>query len=174
VAQICHQLRSASNGGDMSFSEISEVIPWLELAHDQGQDLEAPQYGNDEGLPRFFKTHAWNDHCPKFPKTIVVFRNPCDVMLSFYNFFEDWFFEKGEVSLEAFANEFWLNRGVPQSRLQNASYFIHLLSWYRRKDDPGVLILFFEDLLEDLESQIQRVARFVSSDQVSTRYQTRC
>jgi hypothetical protein len=174
VAQICHQLRSASNGGDMSFSEISEVIPWLELAYDQGQDLEAPQYGNDQDLPRFFKTHAWNDHCPKFSKTIVVLRNPNDVMLSFYDFFEDWFFEKGAVSSEAFANEFWLSRGVPQSRLQNASYFIHLLSWYRRKDDPGVLILFFEDLLEDLESQIQKVARFVSSDQVSMRYQITC
>ena len=42
-----------------------QVVPWLELAHDQGQDLYAPQYGEAEGLPRLFKTHAWEGHCPK-------------------------------------------------------------------------------------------------------------
>lgn len=49
----------------MSFGEISEAVPWLELAHDQGQDLAAPQYGHTEGKPRVFKTHAWEPHCPK-------------------------------------------------------------------------------------------------------------
>jgi len=29
----------------MDFEEISEVVPWIELAHDQGQDLEKPQQG---------------------------------------------------------------------------------------------------------------------------------
>lgn len=49
----------------MTFDEISDVVPWFELAHDQGQDLYAAQYGNKEGLPRVFKTHAWHGHCPK-------------------------------------------------------------------------------------------------------------
>jgi hypothetical protein len=151
----------------MSFSEISEVVPWLELAQDQGQELEAPQYGNDQDMPRFFKTHAWEPHCPNFPKVIVVLRNPEDVVLSFYKFFEDWFFEPGSVSLGAFAEEFWLARGVPSSKMQNASYFVHLISWYKKRDDPNVLILCFEDLLEDLESEVRRVARFVSTDKVS-------
>ena len=150
----------------MTFEEISEVVPWLELAHDVGQDLEAPQYGHDNDLPRIFKTHAWEEHCPPFPKVIVVLRNPEDVLLSFYNFFEGWFFEPGSISLDAFANEFWLARGVPASRMQNASYFIHLISWYKRKDDPGVLILFFEDLKDDLRVQVQRVAQHISADKV--------
>jgi hypothetical protein len=38
--RVCHQLRSASNSGSMSFSRISEVVPCLELAHGQGQELE--------------------------------------------------------------------------------------------------------------------------------------
>lgn len=53
----------------MSLTQCSslfrQVVPWLELAHDQGQDLYAAQYGHEEGLPRVFKTHAWYDHCPK-------------------------------------------------------------------------------------------------------------
>jgi hypothetical protein len=131
----------------MTFSEISEVVPWLELASDQGQDLDAPQYGDAEMLPRFFKTHAWEPHCPKFSKVIVVLRNPFDVLKSFYKFFEGWVFEPGTVSMDAFAREFWLARDVPTSKMQNASYFIHLLSWYKRRGDPGVLILFFGKLL---------------------------
>ena len=150
----------------MSFSEISEVVPWLELAHDQGQDLEAPQYGHDQGLPRFFKTHVWEPYCPRFSKVIVVLRNPFDVVKSFYHFFEDWFFEPGSLSSEAFAKEFWLARGIPSNPMQNASYFHHLLSWYKRKADPGVLIVFYEDLKENLRLQVKRIARFVSNDKV--------
>jgi len=150
----------------MTFEEISAAVPWLELAYDQGQDLEAPQYGHEEGMPRFFKTHAWEEHCPKFSKVVVVLRNPEDVLVSFYRFFEDWFFEPGSISLDAFAREFWLARGVPPSKMQNASFFVHLVSWYKRKDDPNVLIVLFEDLKEDLRSQVQRVARFISTDKV--------
>lgn len=153
----------------MSFEEITEVVPWLELAFDQGQHLDAPQYGHNEEMPRIFKTHAWEEHCPKFPKTIVVFRHPEDVVWSFYKFFEGWFFEPYTISLDAFAKEFWLARGIPTTKMQNASYFVHLISWYKRKDDPNVLILFFEDLKSDLSSQVQRVAKFISTEKVKNK-----
>ena len=148
----------------MSFQEISEVVPWLELAWDQGQNLEDKQYGEDEGKPRFFKTHAWEKHCPKFKKTIVVLRHPYDVLKSFYNFFEGWFFEAGTISLEEFAQEFWLARDVPTNRMQNASYFVHLTSWYERRDDPSVLFVFFEDMKDNLRKEVARIAEFVSND----------
>ena len=38
MQQIVHQLRS---GGDMSFEEISDVVPYVELAYDVEIDLEA-------------------------------------------------------------------------------------------------------------------------------------
>lgn len=163
MQQICHQLRSGPDG-DMDFIEISEVVPWLELAYDQGQDLNATQYGDDDGIPRIFKSHAWYDHCPKGCKVIVVIRDPMDVVMSFYNFFEDWFFERGQVSLEEFAHEFWLSRGVPTSKMNNASYFVHLISWYQHRNDRNVLFVCFEDLKEDLEKQVRRVAEFMSTD----------
>lgn len=163
MQQICHQIRAADHGGDTSFNEIGEVVPWLELAQDQGQDLESRQYGEKDGKPRLFKTHAWEEHCPRFPKTIVVVRNPYDVLVSFYRFFEDWFFEAGSLPLDAFAEEFWLARDRPTSRMQNASYFVHLTSWYERRDDKGVLFVFFEDMKENLENEVQRVAGFLST-----------
>jgi hypothetical protein len=170
MQQICHQLRS---NGDMNFDEISRVVPWIELAFDQGQDLEAPQWNNNAEacntgqvpVPRLFKTHAWADHCPPFSKTIVVLRRPEDVVVSFYRFFSGWFFEPGTISLDAFSDEFWLARGIPSSKMQNASYFHHLISWYKRRNEQGILIVFFEDLKENLATQVERIAKFISTEQ---------
>lgn len=49
--------------------------------------------------------------------------------------------------------------------MQNASYFVHLISWYKRRNDPGVLFVCFEDLKGDLAKQVARIATFLSSDQ---------
>lgn len=154
----------------MGFEEISAVVPWIELAYDQGQDLAADQTPHDPRLPRFFKTHCWYDHCPPFPKTIVVLRDPHDVVLSFYRFFEGWFFAPGSITLDAFAEEFWLGRGVPDdSKMQNASYFVHLVSWYQRavieaNNDRKILLVCFEDLKADLPKATQKIARFISNE----------
>lgn len=96
-----------------------------------------------------------------------------DVLLSFYKFFENWFFEEGTLSLDSFAQEFWLARGVPTSRMNNASYFVHLVSWYERRHDPDVLLLCYEDLKDNLKPQVRRIARFISTDQVRTQTQKR-
>ena len=173
VQQICHQIRCAlvAPQRGMDFDEISSVVPWIELAHDLGQNLHGEQvpFATPENFPRFFKTHCWYNHCPRFPKTIVVLRDPCDVLTSFYSFFEGWFFDAGSIDIETFANEFWLSRGVPDdSMTQNASYFVHLISWYEQhhgKESSNILLVFFEDLQDDLEHQIRRIAKFISNDQ---------
>ena len=68
MCQIMHSLRSR---GDMSFEEISNTIPCIEVAHDIGiTDLQA-----DQGYrPRCFKTHFWYPDCPKGGRYIVVVR----------------------------------------------------------------------------------------------------
>jgi hypothetical protein len=40
MQQILHQLRS---GGDMSFDEISDVVPYIEQAYDTEINLDAEQ-----------------------------------------------------------------------------------------------------------------------------------
>jgi Sulfotransferase domain len=90
-----------------------------------------------------------------------------DVLVSFYYFFEDWFFESGSISLEEFAQEFWLQRGVPSSKMENASYFVHLVSWYKLRRDANTLIICYEDMKENLERQVRRVAKFMSTNTVS-------
>lgn len=69
VLQIVHGLRS---GGDMSFDELSTVIPCIEMAYDAGyKDLDKHQ----GFLPKVFKTHTWYQDCPKAPtKCIFIVR----------------------------------------------------------------------------------------------------
>ena len=167
VQQIVHQLRSR---GSMDFEEISIPVPWIEMAHDLGQDLDAEQ----GFTPRAFKTHCWYDHCPKAKgaKYIVVVRDPHDVALSFFSFFQGWFFQPGEVSLDEFIRGFWLARGVPASPMQNASYFHHLVSWWQHRTNPDVLFLFYEDLKSDLPAHVAKIAAFLELDDAEARCKT--
>ena len=155
MQQILHQLRS---GGDMSFDEISDVVPYIEHAYDVEINLDAEQ----QYQPRCYKSHKWYPDCPKGAKYIAICREPCATFFSFFNFYNGWFFERGQVSLHEFIEDYLLiDMSVPKSKLQLASYFVHLLSWWKHRNDPNVLFLFFEDMKDDLESAIRTVAAFI-------------
>jgi hypothetical protein len=151
MQQIVHGLRT---GGDMDFSEITAVAPWIEMAHDMGIDLDAEQAAE----PRAFKTHWRGDEVPQGCRYITVIRDPRDVAVSFYYFFEDWMFETGSIALNEFVRDFF----VPGSR--SGRYWEHLLSWweYRTRDDT--LLLSFEDMKADLPGTVRRVAAFLQLD----------
>lgn len=122
---------------------------WCHSSHGQGR------------FHRVFKTHCWYTHVPKGARYIVVVRDPKDVAVSFFKFIQGWFFEPGAVTLDQFVREFWLSRSQPESPMQNASYFHHLLSWWQQRENPGVLWLFYEDLKEDLPREVLRIADFM-------------
>ncbi|MCP5155245.1 MAG: sulfotransferase domain-containing protein [Ectothiorhodospiraceae bacterium] len=147
VQQIVHGLRT---GGAMDFAEITAAVPWLELAHDMGIDVEAEQ----AAAPRAFKTHLAYDRVPKGARYVYVIRDPRDVLVSLYRFLEGWFFERGTISLETFALEHFL-QGTRSGR-----YWEHLRSWWPMRDRPEVLFLAYEDMLLDLEGTVRRIAEF--------------
>lgn len=148
LQQIVHSLRT---GGDLDFDDISRVVPWLETALDLGIDLEAPQ----RGTPRAFKSHLAGDAVPPGARYIVATRDPRDAMVSAHKFFEGWFFEPGAISVETLARAHFL---------ATRDYFTHLASWWRRRDDPGVLLLAYEHMLRDANATVQRVATFIGID----------
>ena len=154
LQQIVHQL---STGGDMDFGDVIEVVPVVEFAHDLQQDLEAEQ----KGFPRCFKTQYWYPYCPKGGRYIWCVREPCAVAYSYFNMLQSWFFQPGEVSVEDFVKEMWLTQGEPQRLTDEASYFHHLASWWPHRNDPNVLLVFYEDLKECYESSVRSVAEFM-------------
>ena len=144
MQQIVHGLRTR---GSMDFDEISRVVPWLEMAHDCGIDIDAPQVAH----PRAFKSHSTLDKVPKGGKYIVVIRDPSDALVSDYHFMEGMFFEKGTISLETFAREeYFPGRNIHK----------HILAFWDRRNDEDVLPLCYENLKADLPANLKRIAEF--------------
>ncbi|CAB3991317.1 sulfotransferase domain-containing [Paramuricea clavata] len=112
-------------------------------------------------IVRCYKTHTWYPYCPNGAKYIVIYREPCAAFYSRFNYLKDWIFQPGELSLHEFVKDFLLAHDVPKSKMKNASYFVHLLSWCEHRNDSNVLFLFFEDMKDDLESVVRMVAAFI-------------
>ena len=148
LQQMVHSLRT---GGDLAFDDISQVVPWIETAHDLGLDLDAEQRAE----PRAFKSHlAWHD-VPKGARYIVAVRDPRDALVSAYRFFEGWFFEPGSISIEALGRARFV---------EDRGYYTHLASWWPRRHDAEVLLLAYELMRNDPEGTVRRVARFIGLD----------
>lgn len=148
MQQIVHGLRSR---GDMTFGEISEVIPFIEVAYDCGIDLNGPQ----AFTPRAFKTHMSADELPAGARYIVVLRDPMDACVSFFNFMNGWYLEPGAVSLETFTEEYFFELSG------GSRYWTHLCSWWERRSSETVRLFCFEDIKQDPASHVRRVAEFM-------------
>lgn len=155
VQQIVHQLRS---GGDMSFGEICEVVPWLGLAYDSG--IDPLDQGGYE--PRVFKTHLNWSRIPKGAQYIYVVREPVATLRSFYSFFEGWMFEPGSISVAEFAAE-WFMAGTG-----SGSYWNFIVEWWPQLANDDVLAMTYEDMIADSADAVRRVADFMGIDDAST------
>ena len=91
----------------------------------------------------------------------MIYREPCAVAYSLFNFMSDWFFQRDEITLDEFVLDFFLAFGKPQSEMDRPSYFEHLVSWWGHRNDPNVLFLFYEEMKEDLETAVKAIALFM-------------
>ena len=151
LQQTVHGLRT---GGSMDFDEITQVVPWLELAHDMGVDPDAEQVA----VPRVFKSHLAFDDVPRGARYLNAIRDPGDVLLSLYRFFDGWRMERGAIGLDDFALEFFLRREGARG------YWQHVLSWWQARGRDDVLLLCYEDMHEDLAAAVARIAVFIGID----------
>lgn len=151
VQQIVHGLRTR---GNMNFEEVSQVIPWVEMAHYLGLDLAAPQPGGFCA----FKSHLSWMQIPKGGRYIVSFRAPKDALVSLYNFVNGYWWQTNSVSITEFARTFYL---VYQDGNWDSSYWGHLVSWWEQRHQPHVLLLSYEGMKADLPATIETIARFL-------------
>ena len=147
LQQTFHTLRTR---GDMDFDDISRVVPWIETAKALGLDINAPQRAE----PRGFKSHLTFERLPKGARYVVSLRNPKDALVSMYRFMEGWFLEPGAVSIAEFA------KGMLTERNDGSGYWNHLVSWWGQRDNPDVLLLSYEHMTADPETNVRRLAAF--------------
>lgn len=151
LQQIVHGLRTR---GDMNFEDVSQVIPWLEMAHYEGLDLAAPQ----PGCFRAFKSHLSWTKIPKGGRYIVSFRAPKDALVSFYNFVNGYWWQAGTVSISEFARARYLPY---QDEQWDGSYWGHLVSWWEQRHHPHVLLLAYEGMKANLPATVETIAHFL-------------
>lgn len=157
MQQILHQLRT---GGDPEFTDIDEVVPWLERrrpGRTWRRVLEAFEAIPD---PRVFKTHCTWEQTPgrDTARLILTLRDPRDCCVSFYHHLMDMSDttlaasgHRRPASLEAHVDE-WLAFGA---------WFRNVTSWWPQRGRENVLILRYLDLKADLPGSLGRIADFL-------------
>ncbi|MEM7738423.1 MAG: sulfotransferase domain-containing protein [Deinococcota bacterium] len=90
---------------------------------------------------------------------MCAFRNPKDAFISFYRFFENYFFEPDSISLEELFQWRW-----PRDSLAEKGYWQHLRSWWEQRTNEDVLLFCYEDMKADLAGTIKRIAHFMGID----------
>ncbi|XP_044165976.1 sulfotransferase 1C2-like isoform X4 [Acropora millepora] len=113
--------------------------------------------------PRFMKCHfpyhllPMSQNEANRSKYIYVARNPKDVAVSYFHFVRTFGPDSDfNGTFENFANFFVNGKG---------SYGLwsdHVLPWWKRRNDPHILFLKYEDLKKDLYVNVRRVSEFLN------------
>lgn len=109
--------------------------------------------------PRLIKTHLPLKLLPKDinkAKVIYVARNPKDTAVSYYHFCK---------LLKTFSGEFdFFLKLFVNHKVGYAPWWQHVLDFWNIKDDPNVLFITYEDMCEDMEGNIRKIAEFLGKN----------
>ncbi|XP_062389609.1 sulfotransferase 6B1-like [Sardina pilchardus] len=123
-----------------------------------------------EASPRLMATHLHPDEMhPSFrekkAKTLVMWRNPKDTLVSFYHFMN-----KNPVLPNVEWDKFFSD--FMSGEVIYGSYFDHAEAWEKLFNDPTVKMITFEDMKEDLTRGIRDVSRFFGFSLTEEQIQT--
>lgn len=152
VMHICHQVRM--KGLEPDFTDQLDVITWIE-ASQRLYGLE-PASKPQPARPHIFVTHLSHLLIPRGGKLICCYRDQKDAVLSAYHFLNSKLCLKGRVLMPTFADLYL--------ELQVKKHLDDLIVWWEHRNDKNVLLLFFDDLKEDHEGCVRRIAKFMGVD----------
>ena len=152
-------------------ARLTELSPWLDFL---GTPLDSVVARLDsQQHRRFIKTHTPLDGIPLDPRAtyIVVARNPLDAAVSAYHQGHNLDRERmreltgqAQPTTTSLSEHAWLLAWIdadpdPREHLDSLPGFAHHLSdaWTRR-DEPNVFLVHYQDLTDDLEGEMRRIA----------------
>jgi len=136
------------NDRDPEFDHISDVMPFLEESLRHNQPL------HDLASPRILKTHLPCRQVRAWPgKYLYVVRDGRDVLISYFHFYRSY------VNSSRSFDDFFAN--FLAGRVLYGSWFQHVAAWQGYRNDPSVLFLRYEDLIENVEASIRKIALFL-------------
>ncbi|XP_015356023.1 amine sulfotransferase-like [Marmota marmota marmota] len=113
--------------------------------------------------PRLFASHLPYYLVPKGlknkkAKILYIYRNPKDVLVSFFHF-SNWVARlKPSDTFENFM-EMFLDGQVMGSR-----WFDHIRGWYEHRHDFNIQFMSYEDMKKDLRSAVLKICRFLEKE----------
>ena len=133
-------------GHQVTFANIETIIPDA-TALSSRELKRVPR-------PRLIKTHEYFE--PRYRKVIYLVRDPRDVVLSLYNFRRKYRSVADSYPIEQYVAERFLPGDL------DVSWGEHVGSWLgTRMNQPGFLLVRYEDLLQDPRRELCRLAGFL-------------
>ncbi|XP_042912558.2 sulfotransferase ssu-1-like [Parasteatoda tepidariorum] len=134
-------------------SDLHAKAPFLEMS---GVDFVEKMM-----RPGPIKTHLPFHLTPfsKDAKYIYVTRNPKDCCVSFYHHMRNSPGFKFNGTFDEFFELFI------SGKIDFGDYFDNLLSWYPHRNDPNVLFVTYEELQEDIDAAILKMASFIDDEE---------
>jgi len=146
----------------VSFDNIERLIPDAEA--------QSSTYLRRIPRPRVIKTHQYFDH--RYPRVIYIVRDPRDVAVSYYHFARKYRHITDQCSLQEFVFDF------VHGRLNSASWGTwaeNVGTWLAARDgDPRFLLLTYEDLSRQTETELRKIAGFLGVDNSPQRLRDVC
>ncbi|XP_004614069.2 amine sulfotransferase-like [Sorex araneus] len=113
--------------------------------------------------PRLFSSHLPYYLVPnglknKKAKIVYVYRNPKDVMTSFFHFSN--LVVKLEVaeSIQSYMNTFL------DGKVIGSIWFDHVKGWYEHRHKFNILFVSYEEMKKDLKSAVQKICKFLGKE----------
>ena len=141
---------------EISFSNIDEKIPDIYQTSDRYL-LNLPR-------PRLIKSHEYFD--PRYKKVICIVRDPRDVLVSNYYHYLKYTFQENVESLEEFGEKFVCgDYEIFPNKNRFGSWKDNVGSWLGAKEgNSDFLLIRYEDLKEDCEYHLGKIAKFLGAD----------
>jgi len=136
-------------------AQINLACPWLEET--------AQDYIDKMSSPRVLKTHdkwAWVPKA-KGVRYIYCYRNPKDVCVSYYHHMKTF---RGHYECDLTMAEFYDQVFIGENTAEQGSYFTHIAEWLQQSSNESILFLTYEDMVEDLSREVEKIAQFLKVD----------
>ncbi|XP_032071472.1 amine sulfotransferase-like isoform X1 [Thamnophis elegans] len=113
--------------------------------------------------PRVFTSHLPYNLVPeglqnRRAKIIYVLRNPKDVLVSSYHFFQRPVGIQSIKDFDTFLENFLVGK------VFGGSWLDHVKGWYAHKDDFNILFLSYEEMKKDLRSSVLKICNFLGRE----------
>ncbi|XP_076193046.1 sulfotransferase 1 family member D1-like isoform X1 [Aptenodytes patagonicus] len=140
---------------------IFNRVPFLEMK--APEMLSGVELLEKTPSPRLVKTHLPVRLLPtsfrdKDCKVIYMARNPKDVVVSYYYFYQMAKVHPNPGTLGEFLETFMAGK------VAYGSWYEHVQGWWEKKQEKQLLYLFYEDMKKDPQQEVQKILQFLGKE----------